>query len=110
MKCCRGEVCNGVRGLKVHQRSCRVTKGLSKETFESLDIDEAYDDTGQIEYNIDFTSTPKIKAGVKLPKSDYDWKLANDFIAASMPIEDVNISFFIFSYFNFLYTKTLQQC
>ena len=90
VKCCCGKVCNGLRGLKMHQRSCRVIKGLSEETFESLDTDEASDDTGQIEHNIDFTSTPKIKAGVKLPKSDFDWKLANDFFAASMPIADVN--------------------
>ena len=90
VKCCCGKVCNGLCGLKMHQRSCRVIKGLSEETFESLDTDEAYEDTDQIEHNIDFTSAPKIKAGVKLPKSDFDWKLANDFFAASMPIADVN--------------------
>ena len=29
----------------MHQRSCRVLKGLEQETFDSVDINETYDDT-----------------------------------------------------------------
>ena len=29
VKCCCGRLCNGNRGLKMHQRSCRVVLGLN---------------------------------------------------------------------------------
>ena len=43
VKCCCGKLCNGLRGLKMHQRSCRVIKGLEQETFEHQDINQSYD-------------------------------------------------------------------
>ena len=73
----------------MHQRSCRVIKGLEQETFDSVDVNETYDDTGQIEHQINSNSLPTIKPGIKLPKSDYDWKLANDFFTASLPVSEV---------------------
>ena len=48
VKCRCGKVCNMLCGSKMHQCSCRVIKGLSEETFESLDTDQALDCTGQI--------------------------------------------------------------
>ena len=45
VSCCCEKVCNGLRGLKMHQRSCRVLKGLDQETFDSVDVNETYDDT-----------------------------------------------------------------
>ena len=73
----------------MHQRSCRVIKGLDQQTFESVDLNQTYDDTGQIDHQIDFKSIPNIKPGAKLPKSDNDWKLANNFFASSMPISNI---------------------
>ena len=37
IKCCCGKVCKGARGLKVHQRSCRVILGLNNELRADLD-------------------------------------------------------------------------
>ena len=61
----------------MHQRSCRVFKGLEQETFEHQDINQTYDDTGQLDNEIDLSTMPDIKPGVRLPTSDLDWKLAN---------------------------------
>ena len=39
VKCCCGKTCKGIcgiRGLKMHQRTCRVIKDLTEETFEFL--------------------------------------------------------------------------
>ena len=46
VRCCCGKVCNGLRGLKIHQRSCRVLKGLEQETLDYVEVNETYDDTG----------------------------------------------------------------
>ena len=40
VKCSCGNICNGQRGLKTHQRSCRVIKDISGETFENQCIDD----------------------------------------------------------------------
>jgi len=45
----------------MHQRSCRILKGLEQETFDFVDINETYDDTGQIEHQINVSSIPTIK-------------------------------------------------
>ena len=83
------KVSNGLRCLKMHQRSCRVRKGLEKESYDSVNVNEIYDDTGHIEHQINSNSIPAIKPGIKLPISDYEWKLANDFLIISLPVSDV---------------------
>ena len=84
------KICNGLRGLKMHQRSCRVIKGLEEETFESHDLNQSLDDTGQPDQEIELNSLPNIKPGIRLPKTDLDWKLANDFFVGALPIADIN--------------------
>ena len=37
VKCCCRKMCNGIRGLKMHQRTCRVAKDLTEETFELVE-------------------------------------------------------------------------
>ncbi|CAB4032766.1 Hypothetical predicted protein, partial [Paramuricea clavata] len=37
IKCCCGKVCKGARGLKMHQRSCRVIQGLDSEFRTDLE-------------------------------------------------------------------------
>jgi len=34
INCSCGKMCNGLKGLKMYQRSFRVIKGLAGETFE----------------------------------------------------------------------------
>ena len=74
----------------MHQRSCRVIKGLEEETFESHDLNQSLDDTGQPDQEIELNSLPNIKPGIRLPKTDLDWKLANDFFLGALPIADIN--------------------
>ena len=54
-----------------------------------MDVNKTYDDTGQIEHQIKSNSIPTIKPGINLPKSNYDWKLANDFFTALLPVSEV---------------------
>ena len=54
-----------------------------------MDVNETYDDTGQIEHQINANLVPTIKPGIKLKKSDYDWKLSNYFFTASLPVSEV---------------------
>ena len=37
VKCCCGKICKGNRGLKMHQRSCRVIHGLNNELCADLE-------------------------------------------------------------------------
>ena len=65
--CCCGKICNGLRGVKMHQRSCRIIKSLENETFESAescDSDTGQDTTGQEAGDIDWNSLPNIKPGI----------------------------------------------
>ena len=50
--CCCEILCNGLRGLKLHQHSCRVLKGQEEETFDSVDVSKIYDDAVQIKHQI----------------------------------------------------------
>ena len=42
VKCCCGKICKGARGLKMHQRSCRVIRCLDAELF--ADSEQQSDD------------------------------------------------------------------
>ena len=91
VKCCCGQSCNGVHGLMRHQRSCRVIKGLEHETYESLEHCEI--ETSQnICTDIDWDLLPCIKPGIRLPKSDLDWILANTYFVNALPISGINSS------------------
>ena len=84
-------MCNGLRGLKRHQCSCHVIKSLENEAYESLQDCEI--DTGQNVCNdINWDLLPNVKPGIKLPKSDLDWQLANKYSAAAKPISGINDS------------------
>ena len=90
VKCCCGKWCNGLCGVTTHQRSCWVITGLEQETLEHQDINQSYDDTGQLDNEIDVSTMPDIKPGARLPTPELDWKLANDFFVGELPIADVN--------------------
>ena len=87
VKCCCGKVCKGARGLKMHQRSCRVIDDLEDELqqqmTEALNDDNHEDNTDPVNPEISPLNTqenfPDLKRGIKLPKSPLQWSTANDF-------------------------------
>ena len=86
VKCSCGKICNGQRGLKMHQSSCRVIKDLSGETFENESIDDCLPTTESAPIIDDQIN---IKVGVKLPRSDDQWKSANEYFQLLLPIHDI---------------------
>jgi hypothetical protein len=86
VKCCCGKVCKGARGLKMHQRSCRVIDDLEDELqqqmTEALNDDNHEDNTDPVNPEISPLNTqenfPDLKR-IKLPKSPLQWSTANDF-------------------------------
>ena len=86
VKCCCGKKCKGLRGLKSHQRSCRVIKCLNEEMVSTNDtkIDEIIND------NInDFIveNLPELKPGIKLPKTETGWKEANTYLKSVLHVK-----------------------
>ena len=47
-------------------------------------------DTGQNLERVDFDSMPTSKPGIKLPKSDDQWKTTNAYFAAALPISEID--------------------
>ena len=95
VKCTCGKHCKGLKGLKAHQRSCRIILGLHENLRNDLD-EENYDDIDENTFgdtndsNCTLTpiicignSTESMKNGVKLPKSTHQWSIANDFFKAA---------------------------
>ncbi|CAB4003112.1 Hypothetical predicted protein [Paramuricea clavata] len=87
VKCCCGKVCKGARGLKMHQRSCRVIDDLEDELqqqmSEVLNEHQNEDNVDSVNPEISHINTqenfPDLKKGIKLPKSPLQWSTANDF-------------------------------
>ena len=85
VKCCCGKVCKGVRGLKIHQRNCRVIDNLEDELqqqmTEALNKNDNEEDV--VDPDVSHFSTeenfPDLKKGIKLPKLPLQWSTANDF-------------------------------
>ena len=69
IKCSCGKVCKGLRGLKMHQRSCRVISDLEGEVFESIeeDITGSYNNDDASGDDNTTNILPVIKPGIKLP-------------------------------------------
>ena len=87
VKCCCGKVCKGARGLKMHQRSCRVIEDLQDELQQQMtdSLNQQENDSDTNLENLE-TSTvdhknnfPSLKKGIKLPKSPLQWSAANEF-------------------------------
>ena len=76
VKCC-GKMCKGARGLKMHQRSCKVISGLNGELLEDIKNQEESCDNTTVNLNNGFTDTnttnklnneyPELKKGINLP-------------------------------------------
>jgi len=99
VKCCCGKICKGARGLKMHQRSCRVVHELDAELQVDIEeqsgrdienmpeMDESSENEAPSEYGQEF---PNLRKGIKLPKSDLQWSTANDYfkfaLSSNQPI------------------------
>ena len=78
-RCC-GKVCKELRGLKMHQQNCKVTKDLHRENFEVMQETMSEHSNMDTELGTQYAcETPNIKIGIKLPKSDEQWSTANHF-------------------------------
>ena len=112
LKCCCGKVCKNMRGLKLHQRSCRITKDFDDtELFEEIFEDSNSDE--DLNNDILLTDFFDLKPGVRLPKTEDQWKLANIYFQSTFSnltfrpeSIDANITFMnttIYNYFRDTY-------
>ena len=93
--CCCGQVCKGLRGLKMRQRNCRAIKDLYGETFEVMQetMSEHSDHNFDFELDAQYECEMRtIKRGIKLLKSDEQWSNANLFFLNALPISEINSS------------------
>ena len=124
-KCCCGKSCKGLKGLKMHQRRCRILEGLSEDQLGSensnFDAKSSLDDNHEVNHVdstfVDYGATVQTKPGVCLPKTDDQWTMANDFFKSifvnidfDSEIIDVNavvklMNDSIYNYFNEKYRK-----
>ena len=122
IKCCCGKVCKGARGLKMHQRSCRVIHDLNTELYS--DMQEQGDfETENIpemdQFNQNEASTannqsiPDLKRGIKLPKSNLQWSTANDYfkfaLQTNQPITSQDLDSNIMVLNNIIYEYFAQN-
>jgi len=100
--CCCGKVCKGNRGLKMHQRSCRIISGLNDELRADLLQNTAQQSVNDEDQDVpiiyfDEDIYPGMKAGINLSKTDEQWSTANDYFKTVLhfdsPIrfEDLNL-------------------
>ena len=82
VKCCCGKACKGAKGLKMHQRRCRILEGLNEDPLEignsNLGIDSSLDETER-DSHVNMEDIATTKPGILLPKTSEQWNLANDY-------------------------------
>ena len=76
-KCICGKKCKGLRGLKVHQRSCRAITSLNNDNIVIDNTEQDAIENHFVTKNSNQDEFPSLKGGVKLPKSPEHWNLAN---------------------------------
>ena len=87
IKCCCGKVCKGPRGLKMHQRSCKIIDDLEDELQQQMTeilSEEENEDSIDKENHENLPvnaqeNVPELRKGIKLSKSPLQWSNANDF-------------------------------
>ena len=82
VRCSCGKEFKGVKGLKMHQRRCRVIEKMDEDPrseFEFLNDDVYTESTNEQMTDIDQLANVRIKPGVRLPRSQDEWTAANDF-------------------------------
>ena len=83
----------GLRGLKAHQRSCRTLFGLQNNILEGIEYNQSENsDVSDIDIENQINSLlPDVKAGVKLPKTDNHWNIANSYFKSTLPVSSIDI-------------------
>ena len=108
VECSCGKKCKGIRGLKIHQRSCRVLQGLNDNLLQDLqreitnssaDVSTTGEET-QMDRSMqtEISTESYLKPGMKLPKTSWAWKAANGYFQAvfsNQPIESDNLDWHI---------------
>ena len=99
IKCSCGKECKGVKGLKMHQRRCRVNENMDFDQppdFENSNIGscDVANDNQEVaienqEVAIESLQTLKVKPGVKLPRSNDNWSEANNFFKSILSTLEV---------------------
>ena len=82
VKCSCGKECKGVKGLKMHQRCCRVIERMGEDQRSEFDIlNNDVSGESNNEHDIDVNKLPnvQIKPGMKLPRSQDEGTAANEF-------------------------------
>ena len=104
VNCSCGKQCKGLKGIKAHQRLCRIIQGLHGNLLYDLDneIEETEaENVEEVETPTSFNICPEViakadlKQGIKLPKSNAQWSIANDFFKATFlnsPISAQNLN------------------
>ena len=92
-KCICGKKCKGLRGLKVHQRSCRAIESLNNDNIVLDNIEQDAIENHFVTTNSKQDEFPSLKEGVKLSKSPEDWRLASLYFHSE--ISSVNIKCFL---------------
>ena len=99
IKCHCGKECKGNRGLRAHQRFCKIVDMPElRELFNNellTNIQPSTAETLEHEHeNLRFRGEQPIKPGLKLPKTKEEWTRANDFFKAifdhTMSIVDID--------------------
>ena len=96
---CRKQ-CKGRKGLKAHQRSCRIIQGLHGNLLYDLDYKIEETDAENVEevelptsFNIcsEVNAKADLKQGIKLPKSHAQWSVANDFFKVTFLNSQISV-------------------
>ena len=90
VKCHCGKQCKGLRGLKSHQRSCKVIKGLNSEMIFTNDDPKQNEIINKIIDDLPCNESLELKPCIKLPKTDTQWKEADIFFRSKLHSEDIN--------------------
>ena len=92
-----GKRCKGLRGLKPHQRSCRI-KSMSDNIVDNVGNDyNELNDNNNFDINnanslSDDTANepPSLKNGVKLPTWTNDWDIANTYFHSNFTLSQIS--------------------
>ena len=91
ISCVCGKVCKGNLGLKSHQRACRTIRGLNQELTNALrSHDQDNEDEITTDNSVQLDDQVRTKPGIKLPKTDSGWELANLFFKSELSTSNIN--------------------
>ena len=116
--CYCGKNCKGIRGLRAHQRFCHIQ---DLPDFKELFANEPEADNHVNDINFEQPELAKfdIKDGIKLPKSQKDWDLANNYFRTKFDVTkeitdiDSEVQFFqatLYEYFCNTHGTVRSEC